>query len=54
MRQRTVCDRNGCERVATRLLTWDFYQGTTKACDEHARWWRRGSVGHVVVEGIAQ
>ena len=39
-RAATNCDRNGCPNVAVRLLEWDAYNGTTKACDKHARWWK--------------
>ncbi len=49
---RAECERNGCERVATRLLTWDLYTMTTKACDRHARWWREGSRMGVVETGL--
>ena len=50
--KREICDRNGCDETATRLLVWDLYTGTTKACAAHARWWKRESMMAVTLTSI--
>ena len=44
-----VCERTGCQNLATCLLEWDIYKGSTWACDWHARWWKLGSMAFVLV-----
>jgi hypothetical protein len=44
--KRRICDRNGCDREATRHVTWPaVYDTGYFACSRHARWWIQYDMG---------
>ena len=39
-----VCERNGCDMIATTAVYFHQYDEPTKACERHARWWKVNTI----------